>query len=389
MRILALLCLPLVLFAQSSLEAIIQKAMQNNAQIKILQTQIEQLELQARIARKWENPNLDARYNVLDLRDPAYRGSQMQSIGVTLLQKVDLFAKKPLESQKFSLQKQIKMLELKALRKNLIKKVKLSMIRNYQNKTRISILQATKKNLTILKEQLQSSSDSIPLAKVYNLEILQTKLEIKLNQLEENTKSEMIDLSEASFGDYDDVGFVMDFRTDFPPDYYKHAYELEIQQLRQKIAAKDVALAKRNFLSDPTIGIGYFYRQVQSDYMNFSLTFSLPVYGKERLMLQNARKSAQLESDAYVDKENSIKSQIHRLQNILQKKQRELGLIEKVLIPQNQKLTNLYSSNLSTTASVQEYYSALNELLDSQLLRIDVLGSIYGAYVELESLGDL
>ena len=117
-----------------SFDVAISKAMQNNSKIKALQIQIEKLEDEARIARKWDNPNIALGYNALYPNDPSYRDNAMQSISISLAQKFDLFAKKPIESQKISLQRQIKILELKAFQKSLIKEIKIRIIKSNQDK---------------------------------------------------------------------------------------------------------------------------------------------------------------------------------------------------------------------------------------------------------------
>lgn len=379
--------LSLSLFAQN-LDEIIQYSIANHAKVKALEIEISQLQNNVKLARTWENPTLSLGYNALYILDPLYRNDMMQSISIGVSQKIDLFAKKPLEGEKIDLQKEIKILELKSLKKEIVRQIKISMIKKYQDAYRAHILNSTIKNLEIFKNQLNLSSTQSSLAQIYKIEILQTRLRIRLRQIIESEKNQLINLSESTFGEFEDIAFEERFEKDFSKDYYKKSYELQILKLQERIGQKDVALAKRSFWSDPMLNVGYFHRDKHPDFVSFSLSFSLPIYGKEGLALENSKKQIQLIRDSYLDRENAIKGRIGRLLNIIANKKEELKLVESILIPENQKLVTLSKQNLSSNlASMNDYHTAINDLLESKLLKIEILGSIWSALAELESIG--
>lgn len=385
--LLVILFFPAFLFS-SNLEQIIEKAIEDNSEVQSLEAQILQLEYQAEAASKWDGLGFNFGFNALNLDNPSYRKDAMQSISFGISQKLDLFAKKSLQGDKLSIQRQIKIVELKMLKKNIIKGIKIGMIRNYQNKYKQEILQNTLRNIEILKDQINSNLTNTALAELYKLEVLATKLQIKLNQIAENTRMDLIALNEVSFGDYADIVFEKPVEVELPDDYYKSSYELQIKKLEQQLSFNDVSLAKREFLSDPTIGVSYVHRNAHYDFVNFAISFSLPTYGKERFALLSAKQQLQMVNSSLTSKENEVRSKVRRLENTISKKQKELDLIKTVLIPQNEKLVALYKSNLSSASKLSEYYTALNDLLDSRLLEVDVLGNIWVAFAELESIGD-
>ncbi len=377
------------LLRAQSFDMAISKAMQNNSKIKALQIQIEKLEDEAKIARKWDNPNITLGYNALYPNHPAYRDDAMQSISISLAQKFDLFAKKPIEGQKISLQKQIKILELKSLQKNIIKDIKIRMIRSDQDKKRIEILKSTLNNISLFKRQIDSNSSDFLLDEIYKIEILETRIRLKLNQFLQNQKEQVIEFNEITFQENQEIDFNPTFQKFWGKDYYKSSYELLIQKYKEQIEDENIALAKRSFWSDPTFSLGYFHRKNHQDFLSFGVSFSLPIYGKEVLILQNAHKQSQITKNTTLEIENKIKSKIKKLQNTLEKKGEELVLIESKLLPNAKKLLTLYQKNISSSKSAMgAYHQALNDLLEAELLRIDVKGGIWITLCELESIGE-
>lgn len=372
-----------------SFDVAISKAMQNNSKIKTLQIQIEKLEDEARIARKWDNPNIALGYNALYPNDPSYRDDTMQSISISLAQKFDLFAKKPIESQKISLQRQIKILELKAFQKSLIKEIKIRIIKSNQDKKRIAILKSTLDNIALFKSQIDSNSSDFLLDEIYKMEILETKIKLKLTQFLQNQKEQIIEFNEITFQENQDIDFNPTFKKVWSKDYYKFSYELLAQKYKEQIEEENIALAKRSFFSDPTLNLGYFHRKNYQDFLSFGVSFSLPIYGKEVLSLQKAHKQSQITKNTTLEIENKIKSKIKKLQNTLEKKREELVLIESKLLPNAKKLLTLYQKNISSSKSAMgAYHQALNDLLEAELLRIDVKGGIWITLCELESIGE-
>lgn len=377
-----------LLEAQSFDIAILQ-AMNNNSKIKVLQIQIQKLEDDSKVASKWENPMVALGYNAFYPLNPTYRKDGMQSISITLAQKFDLFGKKFIESQKVELQKQIKILELKALKKNIVKDIKIKMVKIYQDKQRIQILKSTLQNISLFKHQINTSSSDFPLDEFYKMEILESKIKLRANQISQNQNDQIIDFNEITFQDGQKIDFADTFQRQWSKDYYKSSYELLIQRYKEQIESENISLAKRGFLSDPTLSVGYFHRENNQDFLSFSLSFSLPIYGKEYFVFQSAQKQSQITKNKTLEIENTIKAKIKRLQNTLDKKRKELSIIEQSLLPNAKKLLGLYQNNISSSKNaMRAYHQALNDLLEAELLRIDTSEKILLVLAELESIGE-
>lgn len=384
--LLSFLC-PLLL--AQSFDIAILEAMKRNSKIKALEQEIEKLENDSLVASKWENPTLSIGYNTLYLTNPSYRDDAMQSISISLSQKIDIAGKKNLESQKISLKKQIKILELKALKKNIIKELKIRAIRSYQDQKRIEILKSILDNILLFKNQINASSSDFPLDGIYKMEILETKIKLRINQYRENQKTQMIEFNEITFQGDQELGTQPTFEKNWNGEYYKRSYEFLIQKYKEDIENENISLAKRSFLSDPTLSVGYFHRKKQQDFISLGVSFSLPIYGKEYFMLQSAYKQSQIVQNATLETQNRIQAKIKKLLNTLEQKQIELSLIENNLLPNTKKLLLLYQNNISTSKSAMgAYHQALNDLLDAELLRIEVSGSVLIAMAELESIGE-
>lgn len=388
MRVLILVVLCPILWAQS-FEVIVENALKSNERIKNLNLEIEQLENQRKIAYKWDNPTITSGYNTLYLSNPTYRNDAMQSISVGISQKLDLFAKKPIEAEKFSLQKQIKLLELKALKKDIIKQIKIQMIKNHQDQNKIRVLNETLKNFSLLKQQINIGTSNFPLDEIYKLEISETKIKLSLQEMLERQRSQIIKLNEITFGNEEEIDFENKIQKNFSEEYYKQSFALKIQTLKEKFDLENIHLAQRSFLSNPTLSVNYFYRQKHPDFISFAISFSLPLYGREILSLKNAKDQSKITKSQTLSLENKIKAQIKSLSNTISHKKKELSLIDQHLIAQLQKLITLYQKNISNQAqAMSAYHQAINDLLQAQLLRIEVYGAILLSYAELESLGE-
>ncbi|WP_301186265.1 hypothetical protein, partial [uncultured Helicobacter sp.] len=85
--------------------------------------------------------------------------------------------------------------------------------------------------------------------------------------------------------------------------------------------------------------------------------------------------------------QNTIKHTAFNLQAKLTNLQENLKLIEDTLLPSNQKISNLYKHHSTSQSSAfLEFYNAMNDEIDTHILRLEMLAQMYIAYWNLRSL---
>ncbi|WP_300856734.1 TolC family protein [uncultured Helicobacter sp.] len=164
-------------------------------------------------------------------------------------------------------------------------------------------------------------------------------------------------------------------------------YEIQIALLRDSIAKDSLNLAKKSYIGDLTISGSYMYRVSKPDMFALSLSIPLPIYGKERQLVKQGSYENMLSQSGIAEMQNTIKHTAFNLQAKLTNLQENLKLIEDTLLPSNQKISNLYKHHSTSQSSAfLEFYNAMNDEIDTHILRLEMLAQMYIAYWNLRSL---
>jgi len=95
--------------------------------------------------------------------------------------------------------------------------------------------------------------------------------------------------------------------------HLKYAPKLKRSFDNRHILASQLIQTQREYFPDITVGIGYFEREPFEDYLSFSLSFSLPLYGTQKGAIEEA-KAAYYEADIrYRDTQEQLLAQLTSL----------------------------------------------------------------------------
>ena len=164
-------------------------------------------------------------------------------------------------------------------------------------------------------------------------------------------------------------------------------YDIQASVLRNEIAQDSIKLARKSYIPDITIGGSYMFRVNRTDMFALQVSLPMPLYGKEKYTVQQTQYQNMIRQSQITETKNRIKHNVHNLLAQLQTLEDNLNVIDEVLLPSNQKIVDLYRHHsTSQTNAFVEFYTALNEQVDAEILKIEVLSQISIIYWNLQSL---
>ncbi|PAF48303.1 hypothetical protein BKH41_06200 [Helicobacter sp. 12S02232-10] len=376
------------------IQSVSQKYLRNNKKIQSLETQIKALEAQAKVAGKWEDPILSLGYNNANINNPfILNSSYMQNISVGLSQKIDLNGKKNTQSKIVDIQKQSKILELKKLKQQYAINIFISAINSYKNTQEMELLKNAIKNLQIVLNQAQGLSNPNTLS-IAKLKILKAQLEIRKNNLENSLNDAKIAISELSFESLDFLSLApKDVNLDANKEIEKVKetnYDIKIAMLQENGAKKELALAKKSLLGDVNLNISYFRRSDTFDMFAVGVAIPLPAYGKQTNLIEQKKQESLISKDGIEDARNRA---IHTAMGLIKKiktLQKNLEIINKDILGANAQIVQIYKENLPTSgADYASFYNALNDEINTELSKLEILSELNIAYLNLQNLKGL
>ena len=163
--------------------------------------------------------------------------------------------------------------------------------------------------------------------------------------------------------------------------------EIKIAQLQSAIASDSVRLAKKSLIPDLGLNIAYMSRYNRADLFAVGISMPLPIYGKEVNVINQNKSQELLAQTQILSTTNRIKHASLTLLSQFKQLSENLDIIQNTLLPANKEIINLYKHHsTSQTSGFVELYNALNEEIDTEILRIQILANMAIIYWNLERL---
>lgn len=374
---------------------VIGEYFEKNEKLKVLEYEIKALQSQAKAQAKWDSPKLSIGINSAEVPTPLnLSANQMQNIAISIGGNLDLNQKRQIQAQITFNTSRIKLLELKALKDQYILTLLTQSINAQKNEQLLSFTQEAIKNLDILIAALHSSSNFNPL-QIHKLNLLKAKLTLKQNDISNQLQNAHIALSQASFEHHfsfspptpssEDIAFVQS--PQFLSQLLEDNYEAQIAILSTKNAQDSLKLAKKSYLGDIALNGSYMFREHYPDMFSLSFSLPLPIYGKEK-QLVHAKNYTYLSNKSDITQvQNKLKHTAQSLLAQIANLEANYQLIDTIALPSNHKITSLYKHHsTSQNAAFFEFYNALNDEIDTEILRLETLASLHIAYWNLRAL---
>ncbi|XOB62403.1 TolC family protein [Campylobacterota bacterium DY0563] len=370
--------LPLFVNAQS-VDSIVTSALEKNSSLKALESSINITKEQITLSTKWDNPVINIGATDIQFNDYRARNKEpMQSQFIGLTQAIPMGDKLQLAKEvatndytisKYNLEN--KKLELKSNIYEYAYKIKLL-------EERISLYKQFKLNVEKLESLLKDfyKYGKAKQKDILSVQILYNELNLKQQQLQTFLNTSYLKLEELTYKNISTI----DINTDIKPivlskDISSHPKILSFEQTQNKFTNIS-KLEEEKKIPDIKMNVTYFERsQEYEDYMNVSLSFPLPVYGKESIKATKAKFQSQQVKNQLDDLKNRFYVSINTLQKNINDSIDTFKIIEKNIIPKYDELQELLESNnsflLKTNLDTRELIKNQNDIIKYKLKAVD------------------
>jgi len=381
MKMLKLLLLPLLCFGfDEMMEVALQKSPQVLAKYERVLASRHSIDAQA----VYKNPIISLGINDMPLNNNFFKRDidSMQNQFIAISQEFETFGKLGLKESMLRVDTLILEYELEDLRVLLYKKIALLVEDIYAKEAILEIQEQKKENLQVLLnyyERSVSLSDSLKASvelsrKIFELEDESFKLKDELASLKHEFKylssQEFTNISRAKIDDH------------FTDEGLKNSPASKILALRTKRFELQSKLEQREKYSNITLSMSYNNRQNFDDYLSFSTSFALPIYGTEDAKVRVAKageaEALQIQSDFH----KSRVSLFHKSQKRVEYLKKRLKSLED-LEQRYSELEAYENSNISNSITLEKKVENENLLLELKVQKLRYKLDIKRALLEL------
>ena len=381
MKMLKLLLLPLLCFGfDEMMEVALQKSPQVLAKYERVLASRHSIDAQA----VYKNPIISLGINDMPLNNNFFKRDidSMQNQFIAISQEFETFGKLGLKESMLRVDTLILEYELEDLRVLLYKKIALLVEDIYAKEAILEIQEQKKENLQVLLnyyERSVSLSDSLKASvelsrKIFELEDESFKLKDELASLKHEFKylssQEFTNISRAKIDD------------DFTDEGLKNSPASKILALRTKRFELQSKLEQREKYSNITLSMSYNNRQNFDDYLSFSTSFALPIYGTEDAKVRVAKageaEALQIQSDFH----KSRVSLFHKSQKRVEYLKKRLKSLED-LEQRYTELETYENSNIANSITLEKKVENENLLLELKVQKLRYKLDIKRALLEL------
>lgn len=359
-----------------SIDEMVNSALDNNYNLKSLQSSIDLASKNIEVSTNWKNPTLTLGANDIQFDDPLKRDlepMQAQYLGfsqiVPLGNKLKLqekIAKKDETIAKFLLED--KKLQLKAKIYEYAYSI-LVLEKKY------SLLNKVQKNINSLKKLSKAlyENSKMTQADIINIRITASKIDLKKENLDNLIKTLYLKLQEITYTKVNNIEASLELKEfSLNTNIDNHPKILMTYEKSQKLRNLS-NLEKARKTSDIKINLSYFQRDDKyKDYANLSVNIPLSLYGSEKIKSLKAKIKAKEIENKLVDIKNRFKIRLSILQNNINSSLKRYNLLNKEIIPLKKVVQkNIEAYNSFDQIKSQKTIKSLNEVISYELMELD------------------
>ena len=379
------------IFAQN-IDELVQKVYNNNLTLKTLEKSLSVIKEDIKITTKWKNPMVsigatDLQFDNITKRDN--EPMQAQFIGFSQVFPLGdkLNTKKDIETNNLRITKlkiEDKKLEYKAM--------------IYEYLYSIALLKEKRKHFEKFKENIQKLNLLIEKLYSYNMatqvDILNTQiiyedLNLKIKKLNRTINNKIIKLEEISYEKINSFNLDTNIRlVRLNKDIKKHPrLKIVKESIKQFENISKYEKEKEN--SDLTVNLAYFQRDEKyKDYMNFSLSMPISIYGTENLKARKAKfKTIEL-NHKYEDIKKLFETKVKSLEQLMNDSKETYSVLTKKILPKfdslEEILENYNSTNNLKNINTKSIIENLNNKIKYQLMAIEEKEKYFSAYSKVK-----
>ena len=377
----------------TSVNKLVNLSLRNNHSLKAIKHKISAQNIQIKKSQILQNPNLAMTLSDIQFNNPFSRTLEpMQTNSISIKQQ--FISKSKLKAfKRFELStKRVILNSLQIAKVELAKRVRLSAYTIKEIEDRISILYRYKKLIkqnielytsyasTDNKSHLSSMSSSLILSKIkIEIERLKSILNIQKSSLRYLVGKKINTISIN-----DRIKRLNSLKYYLKKSYNNKTYRQKLSKLKRAKANKKIADLSIN--PDPYVKVGYYNRPNYADYTTVSIGLSLPIYGREKLNSQIAKRAILESTSSRLDYILIVKSEIRAEYSRLKEAYKIYNIIKNDSLKELAHMFELSQSNIQNGGDFFVYTSLLEQKLTLEEQLISVKAQYFRSKVKLNSL---
>lgn len=393
MRIILSILFTLSLLQAQSISHLIQQSLRKHPSLQTIQHRLSAMDERIQKSQKWANPDLSLTINDIQFRKPFDRSLEpMQYNAVNFKQKFPWFGKLDARRVYAQEQKHVVLDSYKAARVQLALQIRTTAYSIKELEARIYILgkyrQLAKQNIKLYTDTISTSNMSH--ADSIMAELALSKIEIRSERYRSLLKSQKEKLSYLAQRKVTKISDKLHIKKPGSLKRYlakishNPTYRMKLSQNR--VAQANKKLSDLEIHPDPYVKVGYFNRDEYNDYASVTVGFSLPLYGREELNSQIAKKEALSSISESIDYKAYLKSEIRASYARLTEAYRIYSIIQNKSLPQLKHMLELSSSAIKEGADLFAYTNILEQKLALEEESISIKAEYLRTKAKLKAL---
>ncbi len=346
-----------------TLDGVIEKALKKQPSLEVIQARLTANKQSIEVANQFKNPQLALTSNTID------SSQAMSQTVVTLQQEIQYYNKRDTKQAVALAQEDILQEELNAAKVALVGKIKQEAYTLWELREQKRIIDdyiaLTQKNIELFEAYTTVSSNQH--MGIMKAELSLAQLSIKIATLDAQIYGAYSRLSYLAATKINELDITLEMGE--KPEFarlkttltHNPSIELKAKEIRKQEA--DVALKDINKYPDFNLIAGYAYRENFDNYFNFGVALTLPIYGTEDALKEEAKalKIAMLSQKSDLD--ISVASELKVYYAQMLSAYQTYHIIQDDALPQVAHMFDLSSSSIATGGDLFKYIDVLFERL--------------------------
>ncbi|WP_200762121.1 TolC family protein [Nitrosophilus alvini] len=389
MRTFFLLLCALSLYGSSFSE--IKEMIRNNPELRSLKNLAEAKNEEAVLSGKLENPSLKIFANDINLQQPFSRDIEaMQSQGIILTQKIPTAGKLDyLKNADISL-KEAKEYEYELLLKRLFLEADIVTFKISAIEKKLLLLKEYNRLIDYTSRLLEQYSQSLgtPHTAIIKAEILKSNIDTQTIKLQNLKKRYLEKLSSITASKISSIEREMKIYEIKNRDFYekKLLSHPGLKIIKKLMQAKKERINYYKAQKTPDIGVsaGYFNRENRDDYISVSLSFKLPIYGREDLKTSISMKELSSLEKIYENEKLKLRFGLRSAFIKAEDSLKRYKIVDEIIQRDLSHQMDIVIQNLAAnTAMAENAVEVIEKTLKFELEKVDILYEFNSAMSEI------
>lgn len=379
----------------SNLEELINTAINRHPSLETIKARLSAADYALLRSKNFDNPILKFSINDLQLKDFTNRSLEpMQTESITLSQKISWFGKTEAKVEIEKAKKRELHYSLQEATAELVSKIKITAYKLWEIQELIKVtkevIDITEQNIELHEAYTASSESGDNHMGIMSAKLLKAKLKIVLSRLLAKEKELTALLGYLSFQKIENLKVQLPKPTLLPFNLLKkeidNSFVLKIKESNSKIAKEKLKLAKLNITSDPILSIGYSHRQKFEDFFLVGVSFALPIYGTEKIKVQEQRALQLSHKLAVTDTKQRLIANLKKLIAQAKKELEILHIVKDETLPLIDHMFDLAKTHIAAGGDFFKFMDIVEKKLNLEAQAILARANFHITKAKIDSL---